>query len=132
MSTKNRAWVAALTAAFAMAVGLAVVSATEKPGDALNDKCPVEGKAVKADCTSDVTIKFCCNNCKGKCEKDPGAYLGKIDKLPNEKCPVAGKDVKDASATVTVAFCCDDCKKEFDKDPTKCLGKVKAKKKDGK
>lgn len=131
MSTKNRAWVAALTAAFAVAVSLAAVSAQDKDKKAepLNDKCPLSGKDIKAGCSSDVTIKFCCNNCKGKCEKDPGAYIGKVDKVPNEKCPVAGKDVKDASATITVGFCSGDCKKEFDKEPGKCLSKVKAKEK---
>jgi hypothetical protein len=54
--------------------------------------------------------------------------LGKVDKLPNEKCPLSGRALADATSTVTIAFCCGDHREKFDKEPAKYLGQVKSKK----
>jgi len=120
----KKAWIAVVAVIVVSSIGLA--AATVRKADALNDKCPISGKAIDKSKTSEVKVAFCCNNCKGKFDKDPSACLGKVDKLPNEKCPVSGKALGDASSTVTVAFCCGDCKEKFDKKPTEYLGKVKA------
>lgn len=122
----KRFWMATLAVVVAGSLSLVAYSSSAPKAGAINDKCPLSGEAVKADKTSEVKVKFCCDNCKGKFEKDPTACLGKVDKLPNEKCPVAGKPAKDAEATVTIAFCCGDCKGKFDAKPTEYLGKVKA------
>jgi YHS domain-containing protein len=121
--SKN-AWMAGLVVAVVGVFGLAASSMNT--AGVMNDKCPLSGKAVAADKSSDVTVKFCCGNCQAKFEKDPTACIGKVDKLPNEKCPVSGKAVGDASAKVSVGFCCGDCKGKFDADPVKYLGKIKA------
>ena len=54
--------------------------------------------------------------------------MGKVDKLPNEKCPLSGRALADATSTVTIAFCCGDHREKFDKEPAKYLGQVKSKK----
>ena len=119
----KKAWMSGLVVAVVAVCGLAASSmVTRAP---INKKCPVSGKAVDASKSSEVTIKFCCMDCKGKFEKDPTACIGKVEKLPNEKCPVSGKAVADASATVAVGFCCGDCKGKFDADPAKCLKNIK-------
>jgi YHS domain-containing protein/uncharacterized membrane protein len=101
---------------------------------AVNTKCPVSGEDVDPTKTlvyEGVTVAFCCDDCKAKFEKDPKAFLAKLNlptkspdtasKAVNTKCPVSGEDV-DPTKTfvyegVTVAFCCDDCKAKFEKDP---------------
>jgi len=127
------------TALVGLALSLAAsltVAALSQEGDkknsAVNDVCPLSGKAVNPECTGEVTVKFCCDNCKAKFEKDPVPFLHKLDKEPNEKCPASGKAVKESSAGAVVAFCCGKCKEKFDKEPVKFLAKLKAKKKDEK
>jgi hypothetical protein len=44
-----------------------------------NEKCPASGKAVAADASSSVAVAFCCGECKGKFDKEPGKYLGKVE-----------------------------------------------------
>jgi YHS domain-containing protein len=49
--------------------------------DPVNKECPVAGKPIKAGVTAQhdgKTVGFCCNNCKGKFEKDPSKYASKI------------------------------------------------------
>ena len=49
--------------------------------DPVNKECPVSGKPVKAGVTAKhdgKTVGLCCNNCKGKFEKDPAKYAGNI------------------------------------------------------
>jgi len=121
MSNLKRTFVALVAMVAVASIGFA---ATRK-ADALNSKCPVSGKDVDKAKTSEVKVGFCCGNCKGKFDADPSAALSKVEKLPNDKCPMAGKPVGDASSTVTVAFCCGDCKEKFDKEPAKFNGKVK-------
>jgi YHS domain-containing protein len=116
-------------AAVAMIVvgSIGLSAATPRKADPLNDKCPLKGEAIDKGKTSEVKVAFCCANCKGKFDRDPVASLGKVDKLPNEKCPLSGKALGDATSTVTIAFCCGDCKEKFDNEPARYLGKVKAK-----
>jgi YHS domain-containing protein len=115
-----------LTMAFAITAGLSAAEKAKK-ASAINDKCPVSGKAVDASKTSSVEVSFCCGNCQGKFDKNPTAHLGKVKALPTRNCPMSGKAV-DASKTskVSVGFCCGNCKGKFDKDPAKFLSKVKA------
>jgi YHS domain-containing protein len=122
----KRSWTFVVAVALVLSFSVAAFSAGSNPAASVNDKCPVSGEKVDAKQTSELKIGFCCGECKGKFEKDPVASLNKMDKLPNEKCPVAGKPVKEASSTVTIAFCCDECKGKFDKEPGKYLGKLKA------
>jgi YHS domain-containing protein len=132
-SILGRTWIAGLALSLAASLTAAALSQEQdKKNEAVNDVCPSSGKAVNPECSSEVTVKFCCDNCKAKFEKDPVPFLHKIDKEPNEKCPASGKAVKDASAAATVAFCCGKCKEKFDKEPAKFLAKIKAKKKDEK
>lgn len=52
--------------------------ASAKP---INDKCPVSGAPVNAGFVStykDKTVGFCCNNCKGKFDKDPEPFASKL------------------------------------------------------
>ena len=120
-----KVWVAGLLCA--AVAGFGVVAASQEKVAPVNAKCPLSGKDVDASKTSDVKVGFCCGNCKGKFDKAPAESLGKLDKLPNEKCPLSGKAVGDASSTVTVGFCCGNCKGKFDADPAKFIGKVKGK-----
>ena len=121
----KKTWMAGLVVAVVAVFGLATTSMGQDKKAPINTKCPVSGKAVDASKTSEVTVKFCCENCQGKFEKDPTACIAKVDKLPNEKCPVSGKAVAAAHSTVLVAFCCGDCKGKFDADPSKCIKNVK-------
>jgi hypothetical protein len=110
-------------------IALCFLASTAMAGEkAINDKCPLSGKGVDASKTSTVEIEVCCNNCKGKVEKNPAAHLGKAAKANKGECALSGKPAK-TSAKVTVGFCCGNCKGKFDKDPKKFLGKVKAAKK---
>lgn len=131
---KNRTWITTLSAALLVSFGVATYlvgqeKETDKKPVPVNDKCPLSGKAIDAAATSDVKVSFCCNNCKGKFDKEPTKFLSKVDKVPNEKCPLSGKELGDASGSVTVAFCCEKCKAKFDKEPAKFLKDVKAKEK---
>ncbi|HYE99515.1 MAG TPA: hypothetical protein VEJ18_11420 [Planctomycetota bacterium] len=42
----------------------------------------------------------------------------------NDKCPLSGKDVANATSDVEVKLCCDKCVAAYEKDPAKVLGKV--------
>jgi endogenous inhibitor of DNA gyrase (YacG/DUF329 family) len=124
----RKAWMSGVVAAAVAVFGLLTVSAAnEKAADAVNAKCPLSGKDVDASKTSEVKVGLCCAGCKGKFEKDPAAALAKLEKVPNDKCPISGKAIGDASATVNVAFCCGGCKGKFDAEPAKFIGKVKGK-----
>ena len=119
--------------AVALIASIAVVGQTAEKEDKaeakkpINDKCPLSGRDVNPEKTSEVKISFCCNNCKGKFDKDPGAFIAKVKTL--DKCPLSGRDVSEkANTTIKVAMCCGNCKGKFDKDPTKFIAKVKVKK----
>ena len=106
----------------------------ETTASAVNDKCPMSGKAINEKCTSAISYSVCCKGCAKKAGKAPTKALAKISELPNETCPMKGKDISDKSPKVTfaVAFCCGKCKTGFDKDPAKHLAKIKAAKKEDK
>ncbi len=60
------------------ALAFAVSASAAEP---VNKECPVAGKPAKASVTTKhegKTVAFCCNNCKGKFEKDPAKYAGNI------------------------------------------------------
>jgi len=119
-----------LVAAIVMgSIGLAAAMPRRGP---FNDACPITGKEIARDKTSDVKVGFCCANCKGKFDRDPAAGLLKVEKVPNDTCPLSGRAIGDAVSTVTVAFCSGDCKEKFDKEPAKYMKAVKPAKKDGK
>ena len=113
----------------------------------INAKCPLSGKDVDASKTSvykTQTIGFCCDNCKGKFDKEPAKYIDKVkefkkkkssveeisfDEPINKTCPISGKDVNPTKTVEyekqTIGFCCDDCKGKFEAAPEKYIGKVK-------
>jgi len=96
-----------------------------------NDKCPLSGQAVDATKTSDYKVEFCCNNCKGKFEKDPAKHLPKAADAEPGTCIFNGREAK-VSTTLTVGFCCGGCKSKFDEAPKDYIAKVKpAEKKEG-
>ncbi len=128
MSTKI--WMSVL-AVVAMASFAVVGIAEEKSAGAVNAKCPFSGKDVNADSTIDIKVGFCCNNCKGKFDKDPLACLAAKPVKALDKCPLSGKDAGDASSTVKVAFCCNNCKGKGEKDQVAVLGKLAPAKKKG-
>lgn len=121
--------------------------APPKPAEpvAINQKCPVSGKPVDAAkfvIYEGQKVGFCCDNCKGKFEKDPKPFVGKIENFKpaapkaagatpfNNVCPVSGKGV-DASQFVIykdkkVCFCCGNCKAKFEKDSKPFVAKIKA------
>lgn len=110
-----------------LALTLGVWAADSKPA-AINDKCPMSGQAVDGEKTTEVKVAFCCNNCKGKFEKEPGKFLEKVSKSKETDCPMSGQAAdKEATASVKVAFCCGNCKGKFDKDSRANLAKVKVK-----
>lgn len=130
---KKFQWMLALVAACALTAGAIAGDAKDgkkaKKAAPINDVCPMSGKGVDKAKTTEVEVAFCCGNCLGKFNKNPGAYLEKVAKAPADKCPMSGKGVNaKKTATVTVGFCCGNCKGKFDKAPRKGLAKVKAKK----
>lgn len=105
-------------------IGFAQAADKEEAPALFNDKCPVSGKDVNESKTSAYKVEFCCNNCKGKFDKNPAKFIAKAAKGEEGKCIFSGKEAK-ASSTLTVGFCCGGCKGKFDKDPGKFIAKVK-------
>lgn len=76
-------------------------------------------------------VFFCCNNCRGKYEKDPAKYAAKLANsyTIQTKCPVTGKPINpqvsaEAPAGETVFFCCKDCPAKFRKEPGRFAPKL--------
>jgi YHS domain-containing protein len=91
----------------------------------VNEKCPLTGKAISEE-AGHVTVKFCSEDCREKYESDPVPFLIKVDRLPNEKCPVSGKPIdRNWAFTVAVGFCSEECKETFEKEPVKYLPRIK-------
>jgi YHS domain-containing protein len=96
--------------------------AADEPGKDV--KCPVSGKAVKADKTVDFNggkVYFCCENCPKAFQADTAKYAAKANhqlvqtgQLKQVACPLTGKPTKDEQTVeidgVKVAFCCGNCK----------------------
>jgi len=115
--------------------------------DPINKKCPVSGKDVNKEKTSEYEgqlIGFCCDDCKGKFDKEPAKYIGKVKEFKkkkaeveeirfddpiNKKCPITGKDIVAGRTSEykkqTIGFCCKDCVDKFEGDPEKYVKKVK-------
>ncbi|MGB0767494.1 MAG: hypothetical protein ACPGYV_07265 [Phycisphaeraceae bacterium] len=108
---------------------LGLAQAAEDTKTAINDKCPISEQPINAEKTSDYKVEFCCNNCKGKFEKNPGAYMDKVAAAEPGTCIFNGRAAK-VSTTLTVGFCCGNCKGKFDENPKKYIGKVKPAEKD--
>ncbi len=89
-------------------------------------------------------VKFCCNMCPAKYEKDKAKYSKKLDdaiiaaekpNYPVETCVVSGEplvhsDMGDPVDYVyqnqLVRFCCNNCVKAFNKNPERFLEKLSA------
>ena len=126
MSTMKK-MLAGLMAAVAI-VGVSMMSIAEEKAASkpINEKCPFSGKDVAAGSTVDVKVEFCCNNCKGKFDKEPAKYLDKVAKGEAGKCIMNGKEAS-KSSTLTVGFCCNDCKGKAEADPKAAVAKLAAK-----
>lgn len=123
--------------------------ADDKPkGDVYTlDTCPVSGKKLGA--MGDPVVKgydgrevrFCCDGCPAKFEKDKASYLKKIDdaivkqqlpRYPLDTCLVSGEafggDMGDPVNYVhqnrLVRFCCKSCIKKFGKDAAEHIMKL--------
>ena len=105
-------------------VAVTFVVADDKKKDALEGiKCPVSGKAVKADKTADYKgghVYFCCENCAAAFGKDDSKFITKANaqlvathQAKQEKCPLSGgklnPETKIQVAGIDVCFCCDKC-----------------------
>lgn len=98
--------------------------------------CPLAGRAVNPEATvalGKTKVGFCCNNCKGKAEKETelAALVFKdFDKgfTLQTTCPVSGKalDVTKVAKHEgkNVYFCCGNCPAAFAKTPEKFVGKL--------
>lgn len=87
-------------------------------------------------------IRFCCKGCVAQFEKNPAAYLEKLDEAiiaaqvedyPLETCPVSGMKLGSMGDPVDhvydnrlVRFCCAGCIPEFKKDPETYMEKLDA------
>ena len=134
-----------LSIALIVAIASPVFAADTVVGDPYPlDKCPLSGKALKAD--SPVAVKdgrefrFCCDNCKGKLETDAAAVIGKADaaiiekekaSYPLDTCVMSGQKLGDKAVDCVinnrlVRFCCKDCVDSFKKDVAGNLKKLDA------
>jgi len=108
------------------ALCFSVTTAFAAEAEPVNDKCPFTKAAVKTSKTAewhDMTVGFCCGNCKAKWSKmsdsEKAKTLAKVMGDPvNDKCPISKKEVdKDAGVVVfegkTVGFCCPQCPKAW-------------------
>ena len=71
----KKLWVALLVVAVA---GSFTAAAAIRPAESINDTCPLSGEKIDAKKTSEVKVGFCCGNCKGKFDKEPAKFLGKV------------------------------------------------------
>jgi YHS domain-containing protein len=68
----------------------APAAAAAKP---INAKCPISGKDIDASKTSvykSQTIAFCCDDCKGKFDKEPAKYIGKVAEFKEPAAAAGG------------------------------------------
>ncbi len=149
-----------LLAMLAVVGMIAVVglNAADKADDPLAGvKCPVSGKAVKADTGvkyKDGEVYFCCMNCPKAFAANTAKFAAKANhqlaatgQYVEKVCPLTGRKLNDATAIdvsgVEVSFCCNGCKGKASKlagaeqvdlifaDKAFDKGFVKAAKKDG-
>ena len=104
---------------------LAFVLGAEEKSKTVNSMCPLQpSKEVNASKTSTFTVEFCCDNCKGKFDKDPAKFAKDLSKAEKGKCLLTG-NAATKKTDLEVGFCCGSCKGKFDKDPTNYISKVK-------
>ncbi|HLQ44877.1 MAG TPA: hypothetical protein VK137_09130 [Planctomycetaceae bacterium] len=114
----------------ALAVSIVLPRLTAEEKDKLNGaKCPVSGKAAKAESSvayRDAKVYFCCDNCPESFNKDKAKYSTKANhqlvqtgQAKQEKCPFTKKDLnKDATVEINgvkATFCCNNCKGKVEK-----------------
>ena len=117
-----------LILALAVSIALPRLMAEEK--DKLNGaKCPVSGKAAKADHAvdyRDAKVYLCCGGCPDAFAKDKAKYTTKANhqlaltgQAKQEKCPLSGGELNKEATTdvngVKVTFCCNNCKGKVEK-----------------
>jgi YHS domain-containing protein len=87
-------------------------------------------------------MRFCCNRCVKKFEKDKGGYLAKLDAAiiadqlpgyPMTTCPVSGEELGGMGDAVNhvvgnrlVRLCCEKCVKRIDADPATYIAQLDA------
>ena len=75
-------------------------NSTAVSDDPAYEKCPLTGKALDASKKSvyqGKTIVFCCNNCKGKFDKDPSAHKAKLKDFKPSDAFAKAKEKLDAA-----------------------------------
>ena len=98
--------------------------------------CPLSGDPIDTKVVFEragTKVFFCCDNCKGKYEKDPAKYASKLEAsyTYQTRCPVMGAEI-DPTAFVDlptgqrVYFCCQACDDKLLKDPEKYAPKLAA------
>ena len=73
---------------------------TASSDEPVNPKCPLTGKDLdktKKSVFEGQTVAFCCNNCKGKFDKDPSAFRGKLKDFKPSKAYAQAKEKADAA-----------------------------------
>jgi hypothetical protein len=111
--------------------------------------CPISGDAYGGEMGEPVDhvvgtryVKLCCGGCKKAIDKDPKAFIEKLDKLvmpelaktyPAKTCPVSGEALGSMGEPIDVMyghrlvrFCCGGCLKAYRKDPAGVAAKVYA------
>lgn len=113
-----------------LVVGGSILSADEqgeKEKPAL--KCPVSGKAVNPEVTTEYhggTVYLCCAGCAKRLAENPDKYAAKANlqlvqsgQAKQVGCPISGRsvnpDVSTTVAGVSVGFCCGGCKAKVEK-----------------
>ena len=72
----------------------------------VNDKCPVSGKDLdksKKSVYEGKTVSFCCDNCKGKFDKDPGSFRAKLKDFKSSDAFAKAKEKADAAKDALAA-----------------------------
>ncbi|UCC32818.1 MAG: YHS domain-containing protein [Phycisphaerales bacterium] len=96
--------------------------------------CPVTGKPVDKKVFTEHNgekVYFCCENCIGKFQKEPGKYKRALASSYTfqTKCPVMGGPINPAAFTALptgekIYYCCPGCDKKLLADPAKYAGKL--------
>lgn len=122
-------WIVASLAVSLVALVVAVGQADDKADKLKGAKCPVSGKDINPDCSSDFgggKVYFCCGNCPKAFAKDTKKYtakanlqLAKTGQVTQAKCPISKQPCKAEQAVevegTKVYFCCGNCKGKFEK-----------------
>jgi YHS domain-containing protein len=128
LDMKSRVLLTALTV-LALIAATSLRAAEEKKDKLKDVKCPVSGKAVKAESTVEYNggkVYFCCNNCPKAFSADTEKYkakanhqLAQTEQLEEVACPITNNKFKKETeldvAGVRVAFCCNNCKGSIEK-----------------